>query len=70
MSLNLIVLIAFIFAFLIAEIKGKLFLATFMAFLFLLPSLFQISAIGWMCYTGKVILGIGCYLYIKSHGFL
>lgn len=67
---NIIVLIIFVFAFIAAETKGKIILATIMALLFILPFLFPIPAVGWACYIGKLIFGIGCYIYIRSHGFL
>ena len=67
---NLITLIVFIFAFLTAESKGKIILATIMALLFVLPYLFPIREVEWASFAGKVIFSFGCYLYIKMHGFL
>jgi hypothetical protein len=67
---NLITLIVFIFAFLTAETKGKIILAIIMALLFILPRLFPIREVAYICYAGRLIFAIGCYLYIKMHGFL
>jgi hypothetical protein len=67
---NIITLIVFIFAFITAEAKGKIILATIMALLFILPYLFPISEVEWASFAGKVIFSTGCYLYIKMHGFL
>lgn len=67
---NIITLIVFIFAFLTAEAKGKIILATIMALLFILPYLFPIREVEWASFAGKVIFSLGCYLYIKMHGFL
>ncbi len=67
---NIITLIVFIFAFITAEAKGKIILAIIMALLFILPYLFPIREVEWTSYAGKVIFSIGCYLYIKMHGFL
>jgi hypothetical protein len=68
--INLVVFIIFIFAFITAEAKGKIIVATIMALLFILPYLFPIREVEWASFAGKVIFSIGCYLYIKMHGFL
>jgi len=67
--INLVVFIIFIFAFIAAETKGRIILATIMALLFILPFLFPFSAVGWACFVGKVIFGIGCFFYIRMRGF-
>lgn len=64
--INIIVITIFIFAFLKAEINLKIILAIILALLFLLPRIFHGSAIFWICYVGKIIFGIGCYLYFKA----
>ena len=66
---NIITLIVFIFAFITAEAKGKIILATIMALLLILPYLLPIREVELASFAGKVIFGIGCYLYIKMHGF-
>jgi hypothetical protein len=63
--MTLVVLFLFISAFKKAEGNGKLILATIAALLFLTPYIIQNSVLGWICYGGKVIFGIGCYLYIR-----
>jgi hypothetical protein len=68
--INIVVLAVFIFAFITAEAKGKIILATIMALLLILPYLFPIPLVGWTCYAGKIIFGIACFLYIRMHGFL
>jgi hypothetical protein len=65
---NIITLIIFIFAFITAETKGKIILATIMALLLIIPYLFPIREVEFVCFIGKVIFGIGCYLYIRMHG--
>jgi len=67
-AINLIVIAIFIYAFLNAETKGRVFITAILALLFILPLLFSASAIYWICYTGKVIFGLSCYLYIKGKG--
>jgi hypothetical protein len=68
--INIVILAIFYFAFITAEAKGKIILATIMALLFILPYLFPIREVEWASFAGKVIFSIGCYLYIKMHGFL
>lgn len=68
--INIVVLTIFIFAFITAETRGKIILAIIIALLFILPFLFPIPAVGWACFIGKAIFGMGCYIYIKSHGLL
>jgi len=68
--INFVVFIIFIFAFITAEIRGKIILVVIMALLFILPYLFPFSAVVWACFVGKVIFGIACFLYIRVHGFL
>ncbi|UCC40168.1 MAG: hypothetical protein JSV96_01550 [Candidatus Aminicenantes bacterium] len=67
---NLVVIAAFIFAFVAAETKHRIILVIIMALLFILPSFFQSSTLGWIFYAGRVIFGLGCYIYIKGRGFL
>ena len=67
-AINLIVIAIFIYAFLNAETKGRVTMTAILALLFILPALFSASPIYWICYTGKVIFGLSCYLYIKGKG--
>jgi len=66
---NIIVSIIFIVAFITAETTGKIILATILALLFILPYLFPTREVELAGFVGKVIFGIGCYLYSKMHGF-
>jgi hypothetical protein len=54
-----------IFAFSMAETKGRIIIATVMVSLFILPALFLIQALSIICYAGRIFFGIGCLLYIK-----
>ena len=67
---NIIVLIVFIFAFITAETKGKIILATIAAFLLILPYIFPTREVALAGFVGKAIFGIACYLYLKMSGFL
>ena len=67
--INIIVIAVFIFAFLSAETKGKVIMTVILAMLFALPALYPISVIYWLCYAGKVIFGLSCYLSLKSRGY-
>jgi hypothetical protein len=60
-----VVLFLFISAFRKAGASGKIILSAIVALLFLTPYIIQNSVLGWICYGGKVIFGIGCYLYIR-----
>jgi len=68
--LNLIVIIFFTLAFLTADIKVKIILAAVMALLFILPHFFPIPALGGIYFIGKIIFGVGCYIFIRWHGYL
>ena len=68
--INLIAIIAFIFAFLNAEEKGKIILAVIIAVLFLLPHIYTSVTLFWIYYAAKVIFALSCLLYIKSKRFL
>jgi hypothetical protein len=57
-----------VYAFLNAEAKGRVIMTVILALLFILPLLFTASAIYWICYAGKIILGLSCFLYIKGKG--
>jgi len=67
---DLLVLFLFIFALVLAETKVRLYLLAVMALLFIFPFLFKTTAIKLICFTGRVIFGIGCYVYVKMHGYL
>jgi len=67
--INLIVLFLFIYAFLVAEAKPRIILTVIIALLFILPLLFKIPAVYWICYAGKVVFGIFCYVFTKTKGF-
>ena len=54
-----------IYAFSMAENKGRIIIATVMISLFVLPRLFAVQALSIICYAGRIVFGIGCLLYIK-----
>jgi hypothetical protein len=66
--INLIVIVIYVYAFLNAEAKSRVMMTVILALLFVLPVLFSASAVFWVCYAGKVIFGLSCYLYIKGKG--
>ncbi len=67
--INIIVIAVFIFAFLSAETKGRVIMTAILALLFTLPAIFTASVIYWLCYAGKVIFGLSCYISLKSRGY-
>lgn len=64
--LNFIVIIAFVFAFLASETKGKIILASILIILLIIPSLIQSQTLTWIVYAAKIIFGLVCYLIIKT----
>ena len=68
--INLIAIIAFVFAFLNAEEKGKIILAVIIVVLFLLPHIYTSATLYWIYYAAKVIFALSCLIYIKSKRFL
>lgn len=69
--INFLVLVFFLLAFLSAELKGKLILLGIAAVLFGLPAIVSLGwSVAWIFYAAKVIVGIGCYLFIRKQGLL
>ncbi len=67
--INIIVIFLFIYAFLAAEVKPRIIMTVIIVLLFALPLMFKIPVVYWICYAGKVIFGISCYVYTKAKGF-
>ena len=68
--INFLVLIFFLLAFLSAEFKGKMIILGIAVVLFGLPTIVSLGSIAWAVYAGKVIFGLGCYLFIRKQGLL
>ena len=64
--IDLIVIFLFIYAFMLAEARARVIMTTILVLLFILPILFKVAAIYWICYVGKVILGLSCYVYTRA----
>lgn len=64
--IDIIVIFLFIYAFMLAEARARIIMSTFLVLLFILPALFKIAAIYWICYVGKVIFGLSCYVYTRA----
>ena len=64
--IDLIVIFLFVYAFLIAEARARIAMIAIMVPLFILPLLFRVPAVYWLCYAGKVILGLSCYVYTRA----
>jgi len=70
--LNLIIVVAFVFAFIKAENKGKLILATIMALIIIFPKVVNMTLfnwVWWMYYISKLVFGLCCLIYIKFNRF-
>jgi len=69
--LNIIVVAAFVLAFIKAEMKGRIILATIMGILILLPQVISMtytSWIWWVHFLAKVVFGLCCLIYFKWAG--
>jgi len=62
---NIIAVAIAIYAFSMAENKGRVIIATVMISLFVLPRLSPSTAFSIICFAGRMVFGIGCLLYIK-----
>lgn len=59
-----------VIAFSMAENKGRIIIATVMISLFISPRLILSTSLSIICFTGRMVFGIGCLLYIKWRGTL
>ena len=64
--IDLIVIFLVVYAFLLAEARARIIMTAIFIVLFMLPLLFRVPAVYWVCYAGKVILGLGCYVYTRA----
>lgn len=65
---DIIAAVVSILAFWLAETKGRIIIATVMILLFVLPSLFPGNTLSLICFLGRMIFAVGCYLYVKWQG--
>jgi hypothetical protein len=68
-GLTLIVIILGIFAIIEAQGILRLILAAVLLALLFVPSLGLGRALSWIVYIGRVIFGLGCYIYLKTQDF-
>lgn len=69
--LNVAVVAAFVLAFIKAEMKGRIILATIMGILILVPQvvpMIPLSGVWWVHFLAKVIFGLCCLIYFKWAG--
>ncbi len=58
-----------IWAFLQAEsVKGRVFIASAMAAIFLLPAVWPSEAAGLVSFICWIVFGVGCYIFLKYRG--
>jgi hypothetical protein len=65
---NIVTVIIAVAAFLEAGIKGKIFLVLIFSVLVVLPHISTIEAMDNICFFGRIIVAIGCYVFIKWRG--
>ncbi len=68
--INFLVLVFMALAFLSAERKARMILLAIAVLLFGLPYVLPLGNLAWIFYAGKVIFGLGCYIFIRKQGFL
>jgi hypothetical protein len=69
--LNIIIIAAFVLAFIKAEMKGRIILAAIMGILILVPQVVPMmpaSWLWWVHFLAKVIFGLCCLIYFKWAG--
>lgn len=69
MAGELIVLALAIPAFLEAEEKGRVFIASTYGLSLLLPYIFPHPAFSTVCWGARLFLGLGSYIYLKTRGY-
>jgi hypothetical protein len=52
-------------AFFEAETKGRIFILTLMALTFIIPKIWASLLISSICFVLRMVLAIGCYVYVK-----
>jgi hypothetical protein len=48
-----------------ANAGGRLIILALLVLTFLIPALWSSSPVNLICFTGRIILGIGCFIYLK-----
>jgi len=48
-----------------AEGPGRLIIIALLVLTFLIPALWSASLVSLICFIGRLILGIGCFIYLK-----
>jgi hypothetical protein len=59
-------IILIIMAFFRAGSTGRIIILALVSLTFLLPTLLSSMAVGLICYVGRILIGIGCYIYLKT----
>lgn len=71
--LNIIIIAAFVLAFIRAEMKGRIVLAAIMGILILLPQVVSVvptTCVWWVHFVAKVVFGLCCLMYFKWTGLV
>jgi hypothetical protein len=68
--INFLVIVFLFLAFLTAGWKGKLVIAAIAVLLFGLPYIVPLQDFNRLYNAVKVLVGLGCYIYIRRQGFL
>jgi len=62
---NIVAAVFIIAAFLAAEARGRIAIVVLAAATFVVPKLSASSTVDIVCFTARILLAIGCALYVK-----
>ena len=48
-----------------AEGAGRLIIIALLVLTFLIPALWSASLVSLVCFIGRIVLGLGCFIYLK-----
>jgi len=66
--LTVVTIVIAVLAFLEAQEKGRVFLIASMSLTFLLPRIFPSRTMTILCFVGRIMIAVGCLIYLKWQG--
>jgi hypothetical protein len=62
---NVVSVILAVWAVYEADGAGRLIILALLVLTFLVPALWSASLVNLVCFIGRIILGLGCFIYLK-----
>jgi len=62
---TLLAIVFIVLAVYYAETKGRIIILSLTGMTFLLPILFSSFTLNFICWLVRILIGIGCYIYLK-----